>query len=155
MYAAYLAREWKRAGHDVHAFAERPIRPRRASRSDEDPELTPPADDGRCLRSEGALLAACRSRSGSWACSRFGVFPEMQTFGIRLMRRWPVLLQVHGFDVVFANQCRPGLLGIQQVMGVPVVSVIHHLSQRSPAGGLHDRLRLSASGGAGTLYFPP
>jgi len=58
--------------------------------------------------------------------SRFGVFPEMQTFGYRLMRRWPEYQRRYKFDVVFDNQCLSwGLLGIQK-MGVPVTSVIHH-----------------------------
>ena len=54
--------------------------------------------------------------------SRFGVFPEMQTFGFRLMRRWREIQKRYRFDVVFDNQCLSwGLLGIQ-AMGVPVVS---------------------------------
>jgi glycosyltransferase involved in cell wall biosynthesis len=58
--------------------------------------------------------------------SRFGVFPEMQTFGLRLLVRWRALQQRHRFDVVFDNQCLSwGLLGIRAA-GVPVASVIHH-----------------------------
>jgi glycosyltransferase involved in cell wall biosynthesis len=58
--------------------------------------------------------------------SRFGVFPEMQTFGFRMMMRWKKFQQEHRFDVVFDNQTLSwGLLAIQ-AMGVPVVSVIHH-----------------------------
>jgi glycosyltransferase involved in cell wall biosynthesis len=58
--------------------------------------------------------------------SRFGVFPEMQTFGLRLLLRWRALQERHRFDVVFDNQSLSwGLLGIR-AMGVPVVSVIHH-----------------------------
>jgi glycosyltransferase involved in cell wall biosynthesis len=50
----------------------------------------------------------------------------MQTFGIRLMMRWPRLQERYRFDVVFDNQSLSwGLLGIR-AMGVPVVSVIHH-----------------------------
>jgi len=58
--------------------------------------------------------------------SRFGVFPEMQTFAFRLMRRWGEFQRRYRFDVVFDNQTLSwGLLGMQ-AMGVPVVSVIHH-----------------------------
>jgi hypothetical protein len=50
----------------------------------------------------------------------------MQTFGLRLLRRWRGLQRRHRFDVVFDNQCLSwGLLGIRAT-GVPVVSVIHH-----------------------------
>ena len=40
--------------------------------------------------------------------SRFGVFPEMQTFGLRLLLRWRALHGAHRFDVVFDNQCLSG-----------------------------------------------
>jgi len=58
--------------------------------------------------------------------SRFGVFPEMQTFALRLLMRWRELQSRHRFDIVFDNQCLAwGLLGIRAA-GTPVVSVIHH-----------------------------
>ncbi len=58
--------------------------------------------------------------------SRFGIFPEMQTFGLRLLMRWRELQNRYRFDVVFDNQSLSwGLLGIRAA-GVPVVSVIHH-----------------------------
>jgi glycosyltransferase involved in cell wall biosynthesis len=54
------------------------------------------------------------------------VFPEMQTFGFRMMMRWKAFQEKYKFDVVFDNQTLSwGLLAIQ-AMGVPVVSVIHH-----------------------------
>jgi glycosyltransferase involved in cell wall biosynthesis len=128
IYAAYLAREWKRAGHDVHVFAGPPL-----------PEL----EDGIPLHeipNDNVFAAemadifdpkrpfSLLKPMSLWelGVSRFGVFPEMQTFGIRLMRRWPEFQKKYGFDVVFDNQCLSwGLLGIQK-MGTPVVSVIHH-----------------------------
>jgi hypothetical protein len=85
--------------------------------------------------------------------SRFGVFPEMQTFGLRLLLRWRELQRRHRFDVVFDNQCLSwGLLGIQAA-GVPVVSVIHHplhLDREADFAidpSLKKRIRR-------TLYFP-
>lgn len=128
IYAAYLAREWQKAGHEVHVFAGPPL-----------PELAPgiplhaiPNDNvfGRSLDAAfdpGDPFSILKPLS-LWelGVSRFGVFPEMQTFGFRLMRRFPELQRKHRFDVVFDNQCLSwGLLGIQK-MGVPVVSVIHH-----------------------------
>jgi len=128
IYAAYLAREWKRAGHDVHVFAGPPF-----------PELDEgiplhriPNDNsfGRPMQESfdpEAPFSLLKPLS-LWelGVSRFGVFPEMQTFGLRLMRRWGEIQRRHRFDVVFDNQSLSwGLLGIQ-AMGVPVVSVIHH-----------------------------
>ena len=128
IYAANLAREWKRAGHDVHVIAGPPL-----------PRLEPdiplheipnenvfgvPGRDLAQRSSARALLAPLTL----WelGVSRFGVFPEMQTFGLRLLLRWRELQRRHRFDVVFDNQCLSwGLLGIR-ASGVPVVSVIHH-----------------------------
>jgi glycosyltransferase involved in cell wall biosynthesis len=128
IYAAYLAREWQRAGHEVHVIAGPPL-----------PELAP-----------GIPLHVIPNanvfgvRHPEWAkrerpfellapltlwelgVSRIGVFPEMQTFSLRLLARWKRLHDQHKFDIVFDNQCLGwGLLGIRAT-GVPVVSVIHH-----------------------------
>jgi len=128
IYAAYLAREWHRAGHEVHVIAGPPL---------------PWLDDGiplHVIPNENVFGVptpdwARRERPfdllwplNLWelGVSRVGVFPEMQTFGLRLLLRWRELQRRHRFDVVFDNQCLSwGLLGIQAA-GTPVVSVIHH-----------------------------
>lgn len=155
IYAAYLAREWKRAGHDVHVFAGPPL-----------PELDPgiplhviPNDNvfGRTTRESldpGAPFSMLKPLS-LWelGVSRFGVFPEMQTFGIRLLRRWREIQRRHRFDVVFDNQSLSwGLLGLQRT-GVPVVSVIHHPLHidREADFAIDQTLRKRISR---TLYFP-
>lgn len=128
IYAAHLAREWKRAGHDVHVIAGPPL---------------PQLDDGIPLHEipnenvfgvphpdwaqrERPLRLLWPLNLWELGVSRIGVFPEMQTFGLRLLLRWRELQRKHRFDVVFDNQCLSwGLLGIQAA-GTPVVSVIHH-----------------------------
>ncbi len=128
IYAAHLAREWRRAGHDVHVIAGPPL-----------PDLEP--DTPLHVISNpnvfGVKFAEWARRADPRALlhpvhlwelgvSRFGVFPEMQTFGLRLLCRWKRLQARHRFDVVFDNQSLSwGLLGIRAT-GVPVVSVIHH-----------------------------
>ena len=116
IYAAYLAREWQRAGHEVHVFAGPPL-----------PDLEPgiplheiPNDNVFGLdhpdffdpKKPFSLLKPL----SLWelGVSRFGVFPEMQTFGFRLLRRWREFQNRYHFDIVFDNQCLSwGLLGIQ------------------------------------------
>ena len=128
IYAAYLAREWKRAGHDVHVFAGPPF-----PELEEGIPLHEVANDnvfGQSLRDaiDPSDPFSLLKPLSLWelGVSRFGVFPEMQTFGFRLMRRWREIQRRYRFDVVFDNQSLSwGLLGIQ-AMGVPVVSVIHH-----------------------------
>ena len=128
IYTAYLAREWQRAGHEVHVIAGPPL-----------PSLDPgialheipnanvfgfPLPE--VLRKTPVRRLFDPLTFWELGVSRFGVFPEMQTFGARLFLRWPELMRKHRFDVVFDNQCLSwGLLGLQAT-GVPVVSVIHH-----------------------------
>ena len=128
IYAAYLAREWKRAGHDVHVIAGPPL-----------PALDPgiPLHEIPNANVFGFPMPEVIRKTPLrrlfdpltfWelGVSRAGVFPEMQTFGARLFLRWRELQRRYRFDVVFDNQCLSwGLLGIQAT-GVPVVSVIHH-----------------------------
>jgi glycosyltransferase involved in cell wall biosynthesis len=128
IYAAMLAREWQRAGHDVHVIAGPPL-----------PELEPgiplhviPNENvfgvrhPDWVRRERPLALLSPFNLWELGVSRFGVFPEMQTFGLRLLLRWRALQERYRFDVVFDNQSLSwGLLGLR-ASGVPVVSVIHH-----------------------------
>jgi glycosyltransferase involved in cell wall biosynthesis len=155
IYAAYLAREWKRAGHDVHVFAGPPL-----------PELEEgiplhvipndnvfgrPHPDFFDPRKPYSLLKPL----SLWelGVSRFGVFPEMQTFGFRLLARWKRFQERYRFDVVFDNQCLSwGLLGLR-AFGVPVVSVIHHPLHIDREADFAIDPRLSKKIKR-TLYFP-
>ena len=155
IYAAYLAREWKKAGHDVHVIAGPPL-----------PELDPdiplhvvPNENvfGLPLREWAARHDPRRLLTplNLWelGVSRIGVFPEMQTFGLRLFLRWKALHERHHFDVVFDNQCLSwGLLGVR-ALGVPVVSVIHHPLHidREADFSIDPRLVKKVKR---TLYFP-
>jgi len=156
IYAAYLAREWRRAGHEVHMIAGPPLP---ALPAEVPLHIVPNANIfGAPLRQWAAAGGDARrllAPLGLWelGVSRIGVFPEMQTFGLRLLMRWKRLQQQHRFDVVFDNQCLSwGLLGIRKC-GVPVVSVIHHPLHldREADFAIDRRLgkRLKR-----TLYFP-
>jgi glycosyltransferase involved in cell wall biosynthesis len=155
IYAAYLAREWKRAGHDVHVIAGPPL-----------PEIEPDIPlhvipnlnvfgvrHPDWARRPQPLQLVAPLNLWELGVSRIGVFPEMQTFGLRLLLRWRRLQERHRFDVVFDNQCLSwGLLGIQKT-GVPVVSVIHHPLHidREADFAIDPRLRTKLKR---TLYFP-
>jgi glycosyltransferase involved in cell wall biosynthesis len=126
--AAYLAREWQKAGHEVHVIAGPPL----PDLEREIPlHVIPNANVfGMAFREWAARQDPRRLLTplSLWelGVSRIGVFPEMQSFGLRLLIRWRRLQQRHCFDVVFDNQCLSwGLLGIRAT-GVPVVSAIHH-----------------------------
>jgi glycosyltransferase involved in cell wall biosynthesis len=130
IYAAYLAREFRALGHEVHVIAGPPL-----------PDLDPGIplhvipnqnvfglDLAEWAQGEGRDPRRLLEPLTLWEAgvSRIGVFPEMQTFGLRVAMRWKRLQERHRFDVVFDNQCLSwGLLAIRAA-GVPVVSVIHH-----------------------------
>ncbi len=155
IYAAYLARELRALGHDVHVIAGPPL-----------PELAPgiplhviPNQNvfgvrhPDWARRERPLSLLAPLNLFELGVSRFGVFPEMQTFGLRLLLRWRELQRRHRFDVVFDNQSLSwGLLGIRAA-GTPVVSVIHHPLHidREADFAIDPRL---ATRIRRTLYFP-
>jgi glycosyltransferase involved in cell wall biosynthesis len=155
IYASYLAKEWQRAGHEVHVFAGPPL-----------PELEPgiplhviPNDNVFGMEHpdffDPKRPFSLLKPLSLWelGVSRFGVFPEMQTFGLRLLRRWRHCQQRHRFDIVFDNQCLSwGLLGIQAA-GTPVVSVIHHPLHIDREADFSIDSRLSKKIRR-TLYFP-
>ncbi len=155
IYAACLAREWKRAGHEVHVFAGPPL-----------PELDPGIplhqipNDNVFGREHPEFFDPQHPFSllkplSLWelGVSRFGVFPEMQSFGFRLLLRWKHFHERHRFDVVFDNQSLSwGLLGIR-AMGVPVVSVIHHPLHIDREADFRIDLRF-VKRLKRTLYFP-
>jgi glycosyltransferase involved in cell wall biosynthesis len=155
IYAAYLAREWKRAGHDVHVFAGPPL----PDLEDDIPLHVIPNDnvfgqpypDFFDPQKPFSLLQPL----SLWelGVSRFGVFPEMQTFGFRLLARWRKFQERYRFDVVFDNQSLSwGLLGLR-AFGVPVLSVIHHPLHidREADFAIDSRLIKKIKR---TLYFP-
>jgi len=155
IYAAHLAREWHRQGHEVHVIAGPPL----PALDPEIPLHVIPNENVFGVSHPDWARRPAPTRLlrplDLWelGVSRFGVFPEMQTFGLRLLLRWKELQRRHGFDVVFDNQSLSwGLLGLQ-ASGVPVVSVIHHpLHIDREADFAIDRrfsMRLKR-----TLYFP-
>ena len=155
IYASYLAREWKRAGHDVHVFASPPL----PELADDIPLHTIPNDNvfGQpypdFFDAERPFSLLKPLSLWELAVSRFGVFPEMQTFGIRLLMRWREIQNRYRFDVVFDNQSLSwGLLGLRAT-GVPVISVIHHPLHIDREADFAIDPRLSKKIKR-TLYFP-
>ena len=155
IYTACLAREWQRMGHEVHVIAGPPL-----------PSLAPgiplhviPNENvfgvkhPEWARRQNPLGLLWPLNLWELGVSRFGVFPEMQSFGLRLLLAWRRLHARHRFDVVFDNQSLAwGLLGIRAT-GVPVVSVIHHPLHidREADFAIDPSLRKKLKR---TLYFP-
>lgn len=155
IYAAYIARELHRLGHEVHVISGPPL-----------PELEPgiplhviPNENFFALPMRDALpqpnpfKALFPSHLWELGLTRFGVFPEMTAFGLRLLMRWRSLQERYRFDVVLDNQSLSwGLLGLQKA-GVPVVGVVHHPLHidRESDFAIDPRFRRKWKR---TLYFP-
>jgi glycosyltransferase involved in cell wall biosynthesis len=155
IYAARLAEEWARAGHDVHVIAGPPL-----------PDL-PPGIPVHVIPNQnvfGVKHPEWARRPDPFALlwplnlwelgvTRVGMFPEMHSFGLRLLLRWRRLQQRHRFDVVFDNQSLTWALLALRATGVPVVSVIHHPLHidREADFAIDPRLRTKLKR---TLYFP-
>ena len=130
IYAAYLAREWQKRR------SRRPRLRRPAAARAGAGHPAPRHPQRQRVRPASIRTSSTRSRPFSllkplslWelGVSRFGVFPEMQTFGIRLLRRWrrtpgtpPLRHRLRQPVAVLGPARHPGHAG------TPVVSVIHH-----------------------------
>ncbi|TAL31778.1 MAG: glycosyltransferase family 1 protein [Spirochaetes bacterium] len=61
-----------------------------------------------------------------FCASKFGIFPEIETFSIRAFLKLRDLLKTHRFDVIHDNQCLGYGFLLINMLGVPFVSTLHH-----------------------------
>jgi glycosyltransferase involved in cell wall biosynthesis len=128
VYAAALAKGLHELGHEVHVISGPPL-----------PELAPgiplhvipnemffALPMAQALPKEAPFRALRPGNLWELGLTRFGVFPEMTAFGLRLLARWGALQRRHRFDVVLDNQSLSwGLLALQ-ALGTPVAAMVHH-----------------------------
>ena len=128
VYAAALAKGLHELGHEVHVISGPPL-----------PELAPgirlhvipnemffALPMAQALPKDGPFRALWPGNLWELGLTRFGVFPEMTAFGLRLLARWGELSRQHRFDVVLDNQSLSwGLLALQ-AFGTPVAAMVHH-----------------------------
>jgi glycosyltransferase involved in cell wall biosynthesis len=61
-----------------------------------------------------------------FSASRFGVFPEIKAFSFRAFFKLLELTKNHHFDILHDNQCLGYGMLLWKVLGMPVVSTLHH-----------------------------
>ena len=61
-----------------------------------------------------------------FVASKFGIFPEIETFSIRAFLKLRELLKEHRFDIIHDNQCLGYGFLLINYFGVPLVSTLHH-----------------------------
>jgi glycosyltransferase involved in cell wall biosynthesis len=61
-----------------------------------------------------------------FGASRLGVFPEIKAFSFRAFFKLLHLARTHRFDILHDNQCLGYGMLLWKLLGVPVVSTLHH-----------------------------
>jgi glycosyltransferase involved in cell wall biosynthesis len=61
-----------------------------------------------------------------FGASRFGIFPEIKAFSFRAFFKLMDLAKTHRFDILHDNQCLGYGMLLWKLLGVPVVSTLHH-----------------------------
>ena len=61
-----------------------------------------------------------------FGASRFGIFPEMKAFSFRAFFKLMDLAKTHRLDILHDNQCLGYGMLLWKLLGVPVVSTLHH-----------------------------
>ncbi len=127
IYISYLARQLVKMGHEVHLVVGPPypheidgVKIHRIfnhnyfNRKDDFIDISKPF-------STFAPLNAYE-----FIASKFGVFPEMETFSFRAARLINRLAREHHFDIIHDNQCLGYGYLLLKNSGIPLISTIHH-----------------------------
>ncbi|MGQ9842780.1 MAG: glycosyltransferase family 4 protein [Spirochaetota bacterium] len=126
IYLMYVARELAKLGHDVHAIVGPPY-PFPIE------NVTYHYIDNHNYFNIKDFVKPYRPFATlqplnfyEFIASKFGIFPEIESFSIRAYCKLRELLKTHNFDIIHDNQCLGyGFLLIKQ-FGIPFVSTIHH-----------------------------
>ncbi|MGV7929021.1 MAG: glycosyltransferase family 4 protein [Spirochaetota bacterium] len=127
IYLMYVARELVKLGHEVHAIVGPPypfemegVTLHRVSNHN---YFNVKKDFIKPNKPFASLLPL---NFYEFVASKFGIFPEIETFSIRAFLKLKELLKEHRFDIIHDNQCLGyGFLLINH-FGVPFVSTLHH-----------------------------
>jgi glycosyltransferase involved in cell wall biosynthesis len=127
IYVMYIAKELVKLGHEVHViagppypFEEKGVIIHRISNHNYYNNRT------NFIKPHKPFATLQPLNLYEFIAARFGIFPEIETFSIRVFYKLKELLKSHKFDIIHDNQCLGyGFLLIQQ-LGIPFVSTIHH-----------------------------
>jgi len=147
IYIYYLAREFRRMGHEVEVIASPPL---------------PEVSEGviiHCLNSlsiyhpKGSFRANLPKVRGlvdlyELCATRQGMFMEPLTFSLRAYAKLRELCRQRPFDIIHDNQCLGYGLLLMKRLNVPVIATIHHplpidrQADLEQANGLRDKWRI-------------
>ncbi len=127
IYLMYLARELVSLGHEVHVVVGPPYPFEMEGVTVhyiENHNYFNKKND--FIKKENPFASLQPVNMYEFIASKFGIFPEIETFSIRAFLKLKELVKTHKFDVIHDNQCLGwGFLLIKR-LGIPFVSTIHH-----------------------------
>ncbi len=127
IYVMYIAKELVKLGHEVHVvagppypFEEKGVTIHRISNHN---YYNNPKN---FIKPHKPFATLAPLNLYEFIAAKLGIFPEIETFSIRVFVKLKELLKTHKFDIIHDNQCLGyGFLLVQQ-LGIPFVSTIHH-----------------------------
>ncbi|MDI6753461.1 MAG: glycosyltransferase family 4 protein [Thermodesulfobacteriota bacterium] len=127
IYLTYLANELVKLGHEVHVIVGPPWplflkgafvhRVENFNFFGKKKDFLPPANPFKIFSPLNFY---------EFSASRFGVFPEIKAFSFRAFFKLLELARTHSFDILHDNQCLGYGMLLWKLLGVPVVSTLHH-----------------------------
>jgi len=127
IYLTYLANELIKLGHEVHVIVGPPWplflkgafvhRVENFNFFGKKKDFLPPANPFKIFSPLNFY---------EFSASRFGVFPEIKAFSFRAFFKLIELARNHRFDILHDNQCLGYGMLLWKLLGVPVVSTLHH-----------------------------
>lgn len=127
VYLMYIAKELIKLGHEVHAIVGPPY-------PFDMPGVTIHKIDNHnyfnvkkdFIKPDNPFATLLPLNMYEFIASKFGIFPEIETFSIAAFRKLKEILKTHNFDIIHDNQCLGyGFLLIKK-FGIPFISTIHH-----------------------------
>lgn len=127
IYLMYLARELVKMGHEVHAIVGPPY-----PFEVEGVKVHHISNHNyfnirkNYIKPHKPFATFLPMNLYEYIASRFGIFPEIETFSFRAFLKLRELAKTYDFDIIHDNQCLGyGFLLIKQ-LGIPFISTIHH-----------------------------
>lgn len=127
IYVMYLAEELARQGHEVHVVTGPPYPfeiPGVYVHKIHNNNYFNRKDD--YINPEHPFDAFTPLNLYEFIASRAGIFPEMETFSLRAFLAVRKLHLKYSFDIIHDNQCLGYGFLLMKLLGIPVISTIHH-----------------------------